>query len=365
MSQEMALALDEMWGVPKEWHDTLIMDDVVMWITRLSNIVFLGETFTRNKNWIRVTAMFTTNLFTAIAATRLFHPALRPLVDLFSPLNRRVRKDQAAVVAMLKPVLDQRRNELRAAEKEGRKPELPDDSIEWFRSSANGRTYPEIWIQLGLVQVAIQTTSDLMCQTVLNICAYPEYVEPLRQEIIEVLGTRGLSKEGLAELRLLDSFIKETQRLKPVSMASMHRRAMKDVELPGGIRIQEGEHLAISSHLMWDEGHYDNPDKFNGYRFSDRRKGPGHEAKNLLVSTSSDHLGFAHGKLACPGRFLAANMLKVAMLHLLLKYDMKIDNPAEAKWWTYGENMLPKQSAKVWIRSRTPEVDLEALTAAL
>jgi len=365
MSSEMTKCLVETWGDDQEWQERLIMDDSILWITRLSNIVFLGETFTRNAEWIRITASFTVNLFTAIGATRMFHPIFRPFVDLVSPLNRRVRKDQAAAAAVLQPVLRDRQKEIRAAQEQCREPNLPNDSIEWFRSAANGRSYPDIWIQLGLTQVAIQTTSDLMCQCVLNLCAHPQYVVSLREEAVKILGEHGLRKEGLAELRLLDSFIKETQRLKPVSMTSMHRRAMRDVELPGGIKIREGEHIAISSHLMWDEARYPEPEKFEPFRFAERRKTAGNEAKNLLVATSPDHLGFAHGKLACPGRFLAANMLKIAILHLLLKYDMKIDTPAEAKWWTYGENMLVKDKAKVWFKSRQAEVDIEALTWSL
>jgi cytochrome P450 len=365
MSTEMTLCLADTWGGQEGWHDRPVLADVITWITRLSNLVFLDKSFARDTEWIEITAGFTTNLFRAIVATRQFHPLLRPIVDLVSPLNRRVRRDQAAVVARLAPIFVQRRAEIQAARAEGRAPAVPDDSIEWFRTASRGRDYPEVWIQLGLIQVAIQTTSDLMCQSVLNLCAHPEYVQPLREEAAAVLGKHGLFKESLSELRLLDSFIKETQRLKPVSMASMHRRAMSDVELLGGVKIKRGEHVAISSHLMWDDTHYEDPERFDGYRFLKRRMIPGSEAKSLLVATSPDHLGFAHGKLACPGRFLAANMLKVAMLHLILKYDMRIEDASHAQWWNFGENMLPNPHAKVSVRLRKPEVSLEDLASSL
>jgi hypothetical protein len=341
------------------------MNDVGNWIARLSTVVFLGEELARNKEWVRITTSFTINLFTAIRAVKHWHPLLRPIVDVFAPLNRQVRRDQVIATKILKPILEARHEEIRLAEREGREPNLPDDAIEWFRKSSNGRDYPEVFIQLGLSQVAIQTTTSQLTQCILNLCAYPEYIEPMRKEAVEVLGKIGLHKQALSQLLMLDSFLKETQRLKPESMATMHRRAMADVDLPGGIHIRKGEHLAVSSHSMWDESNYPNPDKFEPFRFVERRNKPGYEHKSSYVSTSTDHLGFAHGKLACPGRFLAANMMKIAMLHVIFKYDLTIDEPSNAKWWNYGLDMIVQTGAKIKVKPRKPEIDLETLTLAL
>jgi cytochrome P450 len=96
--------------------------------------------------------------------------------------------------------------------------QLPDDSIEWFRKASKGRVYDDTDIQLGLSIAAIHTTSDLVGQAILNLGAYPEMVEPLRKEAIEVLQKNGWRKVALTELHLLDSFLKETQRVKPIAM---------------------------------------------------------------------------------------------------------------------------------------------------
>jgi cytochrome P450 len=71
---------------------------------------------------------------------------------------------------------------------------------------------------LGLSIAAIHTTSDLVGQAVLNLGAHPEMIEPLRKEAIEVLQKNGWKKVALTELYLLDSFLKETQRMKPIAM---------------------------------------------------------------------------------------------------------------------------------------------------
>jgi len=365
MSLEMTKCLEDTWGSHKELHEIVAMQDVQTWIARLSTVVFLGEEMARNKEWVRIVASFTLNLFTAIRALKYWHPVLRPIVDKFAPLNRQVRRDQVLATRILEPILKARHEEIRNAKREGREPNLPDDSIEWFRKSSNGRKYPEVFIQLGLAQVAIQTTTSQLTQCVLNLSAYPEYIEPLRKEAIRVLGKNGLKKPALNELLLLDSFLKETQRLKPESIVTMHRRAMADIDLPGGVHISKGEQLAVSSHSMWNEENYPNPEKFDPFRFVERRKKPELQHKSDYVSTSADHLGFAHGKLACPGRFLAANMMKIAMLHVIFKYDMIIDDPSNAKWWSHGVDMIVQMGAKIKVKPRTPEIDLEALALAL
>jgi cytochrome P450 len=137
------------------------------------------------------------------------------------------------------------------------------------------------------------------------------------------------------------------------------------VELPNGIKIAKGEHTAVSSHRMWSAEDYQNPDEFDAFRFVERRKLPGYENRSLLVSTSFDHLGFSHGKHACPGRFFAANEVKIAMVHLLMKYDMKIEEPKMAQWMTFGTAMIANPKAKISVRRREPEVDLELLANQL
>lgn len=94
----------------------------------------------------------------------------------------------------------------------------------------------------------------------------------------------------------------------------MHRIAMTDVTLSNGTMIRKGEKMGISAHNMWSPEIYEDPEKFDGFRFLERRKQPGLEMKSQLVSTSTDHLGFSHGKHACPGRFFAANEVKIAMV---------------------------------------------------
>lgn len=75
--------------------------------------------------------------------------------------------------------------------------------------------HPEL-AQITLSVAAIHTTSDLLTQLILDLAAHPSIVPALRAEIVRVLGTQGWRKTSLYGLKLLDSCIRETQRLKPI-----------------------------------------------------------------------------------------------------------------------------------------------------
>lgn len=53
---------------------------------------------------------------------------------------------------------------------------------------------------MGLSVAAIYTTSDLLTQTLLNLDAHPEYLEPLCAEAVAVLRKFGWQKQALAEV---------------------------------------------------------------------------------------------------------------------------------------------------------------------
>lgn len=55
-----------------------------------------------------------------------------------------------------------------------------------------------------------------VAQALFDLCAHPEYVGLLRDEVIEVLrGSGGYTRQALADMKRLDSFMRESQRLSP------------------------------------------------------------------------------------------------------------------------------------------------------
>lgn len=202
-----------------EWHEVVLGADVLTWVSRLSGRILTGDALIRNVDWLRITKDWTLNNATAVQRLKTFPAPVRWPVERVLPICRTVRRDRAAAARILAPILAERKAEIEAAKREGREPCLPDDSIEWFRKSSRGRPYNDSDLQLELTFVTYITTSDLLGQALLNLGAHPEMVEPLRNEAVEVLKKHGWKKIALTELYILDSFLKETQRLKPFDIS--------------------------------------------------------------------------------------------------------------------------------------------------
>jgi cytochrome P450 len=136
----------------------------------------------------------------------------------------------------------------------------------------------------------------------------------------------------------------------------MRRVATDALVLPDGIRITKGETVMVSSRNMWDSSIYPEADKFDGYRFLKMRDVGDEQSSAQLVSTGPDHLGFGYGSHACPGRFLAANEVKVILCHMLLKYEWKFVENCRPDVRISGTVLQSDPHAKISIRRRQEEI---------
>lgn len=145
----------------------------------------------------------------------------------------------------------------------------------------------------------------------------------------------------------------------------MRRRAIEDIKLTDGTVIRKGQNVITDSTHMWHAAHYGaDAARFDGARFLRMRRTPGRENHGQLVSTSAEHLGFGHGHYACPGRFFAANEIKILLCHLLLKYDWKLAPGSEhPKATPNGFFIVGDPSTRFLIRRRKEELDLASLDA--
>ena len=143
-----------------------------------------------------------------------------------------------------------------------------------------------------------------------------------------------------------------------IELVSMRREATKPITLPDGTLLPKGATIMVSSHQMWDSSVYPDAHEFDGYRFLKMREQGGQENTAQLVSTTPSHFGFGHGRLACPGRFFAANELKIALCHVLLKYELKPLEGSQPKVVQHGINLMADLSAKIAIRRRKEEISV-------
>ncbi|OAX80967.1 hypothetical protein ACJ72_04696 [Emergomyces africanus] len=352
ISAEAAIILEKDWTNSHDWHDIALKQSALKMVAQLSSRVFLGEEICRNPEWLRITITHTIDSISAAQALRLWPTLARPLVANFLPSCRKLRQLVQEARDIINPVLEERRMAKESAIRAGKTPEPYLDAIEWLEESAKGRYYDPVVAQLSFSHAAIHTTSDLLTQVLIDLCGREELIQELRNEIITVIQTEGWKKATLFKLKLMDSVLKETQRLKPVAIGTMRRLAEKDIELSDKTFLPKGELIIVACDKMWDPDTYPNPNTFDPYRFLKLRETPGHETSAQLVSPSPEHLGFGFGKHACPGRFFAANEVKIALCHILLKYDIKLADGYKTSILRNGLSLVSDPRARISIRRR-------------
>lgn len=207
-----------------EWHEENVKAITLPLVARLSSRIFLGEELCRNKVWLDITTSYTVDVMKAAERLRRVPGPLRRVVHWFLPEVEKCRTGVKRAGEVIRPVLEARRNQKAAmearGEKEGEKAVRYNDAIEWFEQMARSRGTPydpEV-VQLFLSTVAIHTTSDLLTVVLVDLARNQEIIEPLREEITAVLRNGGWQKTSLTDMKLLDSVLKESLRLKPIAV---------------------------------------------------------------------------------------------------------------------------------------------------
>lgn len=142
----------------------------------------------------------------------------------------------------------------------------------------------------------------------------------------------------------------------------MSRRVQKPLKLSNGISLEPGTRVKVDSFRPSDSSLHENPGQWDGRRFLEMRSQPGKENKAQLVSTSAEHLYFGHGQHACPGRFFAANEVKIVLCHLLMKYDWTLAAGTDGCFINRGTSLMIRPDAKIRIhRRQSVELDIDSL----
>lgn len=212
-----------------DWHEIQPRETTLHILSRLTSLIFVGEEVGRNPDWSRILTSYNVEVFTASNELKLWPKPLRSLVARFIPSCRQLRQYIREARAILEPSIEMRLK----AEKDGDEKEYP-DVITWLKeaSLSAGEPHDPVLAQMMLAAGAFQTSSDLLSQVLLDLSARKDWntlIEELRREIVSALHGTGWKKIALNDLKLLDSALKETQRLKPasISMYNLTPRILK------------------------------------------------------------------------------------------------------------------------------------------
>lgn len=362
-----------------EWRQAHVRGTILQLVARISSRVFLGEELCRNPDWLRVTKEYTVASFNAAEELRQWSLPMRPIVNRFLKSCRTAQSMVKEARVIIRPVIEKRYAARAAAAAAGKEYVESNDAMDWFASADYKQHYDAAMFQLVLSLAAIHTTTDLLSETLFRIAKHPEIIPALRKEIIEVYKEYGWEKTALYKMKLLDSTIKETQRVKPISLGktdipiydrttitnntivAMARIVKEGFVLSDGTVLKKGQKIAVTSTHFRSASNHENPDTWDPYRFVRMRENPATQNASHLVSTTPEHNAFGHGQHACPGRFFAANEIKVALLGILIKYDFELPENVEPRVYENGTALVSDPISCLRFRRREAEIDLDQI----
>lgn len=217
---------------------------------------------------------------------------------------------------------------------------------------------------LILNMVSIYTTSYVFTNCVLDLYgteSRDDFVTGLREECDRVSHEyNGLSaKEAIDKLYRIDSSVRESMRVSCFGIVSLPRTvaSCEGLELGKDIRIPAGVRMGVPSQAIHlDDHYYDDPLIFDAFRFSrphEGTKGAGRQGpkQELSVSISESFLTYGYGKHACPGRWFASQMMKIALAHVISNYEVEcVGEKPEKK--ALLNMILPPTNAQIRVRRR-------------
>jgi hypothetical protein len=218
---------------------------------------------------------------------------------------------------------------------------------------------------LALTSMFVFAIGWVFAHALLDIyCSPPpdKVAEALAMECREISAAhQGLStKEALDSLYQVDSAVRDSMRLHDVMVHLLPLDVISGdaIDLGGGRQIMPGSKVRTvfpAQMIHMDPDVYRQPERFDAFRFSrchDGSQKVGAAKRDLMTTVSPSFLPFGYGRHACPGRWFVAYMVKQALAHALLHYDVKITK-APGKRTSLLNFMLPPQSAELQVCRRS------------
>ncbi|KAI0096813.1 cytochrome P450 [Hypoxylon sp. NC0597] len=380
--EEVNLYLEESWGLnTEEWREVKVYDTMLILIARLSTRVFIGLPLCRNPDFLKACSEFIRKVAIAAAAISVFPGFLKPLVAPIFTLYDRIQYYRCSRFIM--PIIHDRLRRMRNCEaQEKLDSHFPNDYIQWAIDHALAKSVVNS-IELDprviacrfsvLSFAAIQSSVITLTNTLFDLAASPECATSLasmRDEVAQEITfaseardrqpklsspSNTWSKASLSRMTLLDSALRESLRLN----GFIERGIMKMVVAPEGITLPDGSHIpygtkvGVSGYsIHHDEDVYPNANSYNAFRFARGDSGDVERKEPQgLVNTSEKFLGFSHGSHACPGRFFAANQLKIALAHIALLYEIEPIPKRPINNWFFG-HIAPPMYETLRVRRR-------------
>jgi hypothetical protein len=187
---------------------------------RTSGRVLVGD-LCRNDAFLQAMMKYTEGVFSSgVAFNGIPLGPLRKIVYYLGA--RQHRRDLENAAAFVVPEVERRMK----SQLENPDVPKPNDAIQWnldlpLASPKEGLALRHAHRILHLSFAATGTVAILITHMIYNVLMYPEYLEPLREEVSACITAHGgWTEKAMSEMWKLDSFIRETLRVQPPSVCT-------------------------------------------------------------------------------------------------------------------------------------------------
>ncbi|KAF9950168.1 hypothetical protein BGZ72_008134 [Mortierella alpina] len=320
-------------------------------------MVFMGHEFANNRRVLDTFIDCTGDLGKVFASNYWQAYFNRIKYGMANPLQKHVR----VLVEAATPVIQERRRQEAEALEKGVEYRPPLDILQRLLDNFDKYGIADLEDVCGhmlfIVLLSVHTTTDTCTNMSYYLAAFPECIDALYQEQLEVLdqickereeqrqgklmtgemislkdfaGTeldpkndRDLSANAVKRMVKMDSFVRESMRFRAERTGIPHR-AKKDVVLSNGMTIHKGSMVAINMHSTHQNPDMQgkNPADFRAWRFVGKGK--------AATKVATDFLPFGMGKHGCPGRFLAIQEIKTVGALMVSRYSkVEMQDPSK------------------------------------
>jgi cytochrome P450 family 4 subfamily B polypeptide 1 len=205
--------------------------------------------------------------------------------------------------------------------------DLVDSLLKVDKKTGRQLTQEECLIEMSqFIASGHETSGHTMGWTLMFLASHPEKTGKLRSELLSVMGEdRAVpTVADVQKLPYLTAVLMESSRIRPVTAVGPFRQLDREVKVPGTPHKIPVDTLVNTTFyaIQMDEKNFKNPEAVEPERFL-------HQDGELIKPFHPAWLPFSAGPRECIGESLAMLEMSMVIGALVLRYDLKLQNPVE------------------------------------
>jgi hypothetical protein len=245
LQEECIYALNREFGhIDKEWSKVSLYGKLLQIAALVNGRMFVGLPLCREQPWINLNIQYTMDVVQTISALQKVHPMLRRIRAPFTTEVKKLAAHKKKATVMLRPHIEIVMKAKEAAGFKKDKERLTFNLIAWMLDQMQSPDYELLaseqifGCKLQVHQFvssanpvtltipafgAIHATCITLTNALFDLAAWPQFVPELRAEFCDVLSNEPdhvLRKTAVPKLIKLDSFLRESQRMNPVTLST-------------------------------------------------------------------------------------------------------------------------------------------------